>query len=106
MEHKELIDELRKRCGFNKQKTETLVSAVVDLIKERAPLLEHISIQGFGVFEPRKKMERISVNPANGKRTLVPPKIVLSFRPGTTIKNSLKEIPLREESHTETSKPL
>jgi DNA-binding protein HU-beta len=38
----------------------------------------------------KKKNERISVNPSNGKRYLVPPKLVPIFRPGTTIKNRLK----------------
>ena len=39
-----------------------------------------------------KKAERISVNPANGKRYLVPPKLVPVFKPGTTVKNRLKEL--------------
>ena len=51
-----------------------------------------IYLQGFGQFEVKKKAERISVNPANGKRYLVPPKLVPVFKPGTTVKNRLKEL--------------
>ena len=51
-----------------------------------------VTIQGFGTFEVKKKAERISVNPANGKRYLVPPKLVPVFKPGTTVKNRLKEL--------------
>lgn len=54
--------------------------------------MDSVSIQGFGTFEPRKKLERIAVNPATGKRMLIPPKIVLSFKPGINIKNKLKEL--------------
>ena len=43
------------------------------------------------VRQARKKMERISVNPATGKRMLIPPKIVLNFKPNNAIKSSLKE---------------
>ena len=42
--------------------------------------------------EVKKKAERISVNPSNGKRYLVPPKLVPVFKPGTTVKNKLKEL--------------
>ena len=53
---------------------------------------DSINIQGFGTFETRKKAERISVNPANGKRYLVPPKQVVVFKPGMTIKTKLKNL--------------
>lgn len=36
-------------------------------------------------------MERIIVNPATGVRMLVPPKLVLSFKPTNTIKAHIKK---------------
>ena len=68
---------------------------VTSLLSDMTRQLEEgntISIQGFGTFEVKKKAERISVNPANGKRYLVPPKLVPVFKPGTTVKNRLKEL--------------
>lgn len=53
--------------------------------------MDSVSIQGFGTFEPRKKLERITVNPATGKRMLIPPRIVLTFKPGAVLKNRIKE---------------
>ena len=63
-----------------------------ELITELANRMDTIYLQGFGQFEVKKKAERISVNPANGKRYLVPPKLVPVFKPGTTVKNRLKEL--------------
>jgi DNA-binding protein HU-beta len=49
-----------------------------------------ISIQGFGSFEVKKKTERISVNPTNKQRMLVPPKLVLTYRPSNLLKDKFK----------------
>ena len=49
-----------------------------------------IAIQGFGTFEVKKKLERISVNPATQQRMLIPPKLVLSYKPSTNLKEKFK----------------
>jgi DNA-binding protein HU-beta len=49
-----------------------------------------IAIQGFGTFEVKKKMERISVNPTTQQRMLIPPKLVLSYKPSTNLKEKFK----------------
>ncbi|MCH5328009.1 MAG: HU family DNA-binding protein [Coprobacter sp.] len=91
MEYKKFIEELQRRLGKNRKEVESSVSDMLQIVKERSVLMDSFSIQGFGTFEPRKKAERISVNPSTGKRMLIPPKIVLTFKPGTIIKNKLRE---------------
>ena len=91
MEHKKFIEELQRRLGKNRKEVEASVADMLQIVKERSVLMDSFSIQGFGTFEPRKKAERISVNPSTGKRMLIPPKIVLTFKPGTIIKNKLRE---------------
>ena len=49
-----------------------------------------IFIPHFGVFETRKRSERISVNPQTQQRYLVPPSIVATFKPASGIKEQLK----------------
>ncbi len=49
-----------------------------------------VSVQGFGNFEVKKKAERISVNPATKQRMLVPPKLVLAFKPAISMKDKFK----------------
>ena len=50
-----------------------------------------MQIPGFGTFEVKKRLERILVNPGTGQRMLVPPKLVLGFKPIAAIKESLKK---------------
>ncbi len=97
MEHKQFIEELQVRLGKDKKEIDNLFSDMLQIIKDRCSQMDTLSVQGFGIFEPRKKLERVSVNPATGKRMLIPPKIVLCFKPGTVIKNRLKGIPGNEQ---------
>ena len=97
MEPKQFIEELQVRLGKDKKEIPNLFSDMLQIIKDRCSQMDTLSVQGFGIFEPRKKLERVSVNPATGKRMLIPPKIVLCFKPGTVIKNRLKGIPGNEQ---------
>ena len=45
----------------------------------------------FGNFEVKKKLERVMMNPATGQHMLVPPKLVLSFKPNPTWKDQIKK---------------
>ena len=49
-----------------------------------------VAIQGFGTFEVRKKLERISINPATQQRMLIPPKLVLTYEPSAILKEKFK----------------
>lgn len=91
MEHKDLVAKLQRRLGFDKEKVEAMLAGFSDIVTERCAQMDTIMIQGLGTFEPRKKLERIAVNPTTGKRMLIPPKIVLVFRPNSAIKNRLKD---------------
>ena len=49
-----------------------------------------LMIHGFGIFELKKRKERIIVNPVTMKRMLVPPRLSLSFKLSDTVKSKLK----------------
>lgn len=92
MKNKELAAELSKRMGWTSQEVAEALSALSTVVSSRLVDNDTVYLQGFGQFEVKKKMERVSVNPANGKRYLVPPKLVPVFKPGTTLKTKLKEM--------------
>ena len=90
MDNKQLLDTIAKRMGRNNTDVVKLMDAWVTIVKERCGELDSIAIPGFGTFESKKKLERIVVNPGSGKRMLVPPKIVLSFKPSALLKSKIK----------------
>ena len=73
MNNKEFITALSKRTGRTPSDTMKLIE-------------DFIAAMGFGTFEVKKKMERVSVNPTTGKRYLIPPKLALSFKQSASLK--------------------
>lgn len=96
MTNQELIATLAKRLGWTQRQASEILEATVSIINTNLEENNSINIQGFGLFETKKKGERISVNPVSKQRFLVPPKISLSFRPGQTIKETLKKLGVNE----------
>ena len=90
MNNKEFIAELAESTGYSPKDTQKLAGNLIDAMGDAFQEDNSILIPNFGVFETKKKMERIMVNPATGQRMLVPPKLVLSFKPNQTWKDKLK----------------
>ena len=67
-----------------------MVSSAISVMTQELQEGKTIAIQGFGTFEVKKKLERISVNPTTQQRMLIPPKLVLSYKPSTNLKEKFK----------------
>lgn len=92
MNNKELISELSKELNWSVKETTEMLSVLSNTISSRLIDNDLVYFQSFGQFEVKKKAERITVNPVNRKRYLVPPKLSPVFKPGNTIKTKLKEL--------------
>lgn len=90
MNNKEFITELSRKFGYTNKDTAQLVSSVLNIITQELQEGKTIVLQGFGTFEVKKKLERVSVNPATQQRMLIPPKLVLSYKPSATLKEKFK----------------
>ena len=90
MNNKEFTSELAERLGYTIKDTSELMGSLVSSMTQELEEGNVIAIQGFGSFEVKKKAERISINPASKQRMLVPPKLVLSYRPSNTLKDKFK----------------
>lgn len=90
MDNKKLVETLAEKLGRSTDDVNKLVEGLAGVLRTRCGDLDSVAVPGFGSFEPRKRNERVMVNPKNGKRMLVPPKIVLGFKVSNVLKSKLK----------------
>ena len=89
MNNKEFVNELSRRNGTSVKDTTALMAGLIEEMTAQFEEENGISIMGFGNFEVKKKLERVVINPSSKQRMLVPPKMVLSFKPSSTLKDKI-----------------
>lgn len=90
MTNKDFITELAQITGYTPEDAQKMVNAVVETMGDHFQEDGTVLVPNFGTFEVKKKLERIMVNPSTGQRMLVPPKLVLNFKPNVNWKDRLK----------------
>lgn len=90
MNNKEFVAELAQLTGYSPKDTQKLVNNIINAMGDAFQEGDAVLVPNFGVFETKKKMERVMVNPSTGQRMLVPPKLVLNFKPNQSWKDMLK----------------
>ena len=90
MNNKDFIATLAQRTGNSVEDTQRMVDIVIETMGDRFQENDSVVVSNFGTFEVKKKLERIMVNPSTGQRMLVPPKLVLNFKPNSGWKERIK----------------
>lgn len=92
MNNKEFQIELAKRLGVSQKRSAELVKGYVDTLVQQLSDSDELPFLSMGTFEVKQKEQRVIVNPSSKKRMLVPPKLVLNFKPSAGLKNKYKEV--------------
>ena len=90
MNNKDFLLKLSQKSGNELDATSKLVDSVLHSMVDLLQNGDSVVISGFGSFEVKKKMERISVNPVSRQRLLIPPKLVIGFKPSSSVKEEVK----------------
>jgi DNA-binding protein HU-beta/integration host factor subunit alpha len=90
MTNKDFIADLAQRSGYSPEDVQRMVNDVVETMGDYFQEDNSVLIPTFGTFEVKKKLERVMVNPSTGQRMLVPPKLVLNFKPNVNWKERIK----------------
>jgi len=92
MKDVELVTALSKQMDMTPIDVLNTLEALYSLIGSTISNDGSVVISGIGQFEIKKKRERISVNPVNGKRYLIPPKLSPVYKPAPLWKTYLKKL--------------
>lgn len=90
MNNKEFVAELSRRMGYRNDRTQKLLLNMLNAMGDSFLEGDSVQIPNFGTFEVKKKLERVIVSPTTGQRMLVPPKMVLGFKPTSSWKDKVK----------------
>ena len=86
MNNKEFIAALSHKSGYKIEDTQNMVRTVMYNIVDKLTEGDSVTLGGLGTFEVKKRMERIITNPGTGQKMLVPPKLVVNFKPVSSLK--------------------
>lgn len=89
MNNKEFLSSVMRKGQFPSRVVNQQVAALMSELTAALEDEQTVSISSFGNFEVKKRLERVIVNPTTGQRMLVPPKLVVAFKPSQILKSKI-----------------
>jgi integration host factor subunit beta len=89
---KEIVKQISERIGLTQLKTKEIVQQTFDAIVETLLEVGRIELRNFGVFEVKQRKARKARNPRTGERVDVPPKNVVTFKPGKEMEERVRRM--------------
>jgi nucleoid DNA-binding protein len=96
---KEIVKQISDRIGLTQLKTKEIVQQTFDAIVDTLITERRIELRNFGVFEVKERKARKARNPRTGEKVDVPPKFVVTFKPGKEMEERVRQ--LESGSHTQ-----
>jgi integration host factor subunit beta len=101
---KEIVKQISDRIGLTQLKTKEIVQQTFDAIVDTLIEAGRIELRNFGVFEVKQRKARKARNPRTGDKVDVPPKNVVTFKPGKEMEERVRQmthIPVTSETEEE-----
>jgi nucleoid DNA-binding protein len=92
MTKKDMAQAIAEEMGLTQTQAKEIVQRVLDGITETLLHDGRIELRNFGVFEVRKRKPRRARNPRTGAQMDVPPKLVVTFKPGRAMEERVRQL--------------
>jgi nucleoid DNA-binding protein len=89
---KEIVKQISERIGLTQLKTKEIVQLTFDAIIDTLIEDTRIELRNFGVFQVKKRKARKARNPRTGEKVDVPPKNVVTFKPGKEMEERVRQM--------------
>jgi nucleoid DNA-binding protein len=89
---KEIVKQISEKLGLTLLKTKEIVQLTFDAIIDTLIEDTRIELRNFGVFQVKKRKARKARNPRTGERVDVPPKNVVTFKPGKEMEERVRQM--------------
>ncbi len=101
MTKKEIVKQISERIGLTQLKTKDIVQQTFDAIVDTLIEVGRIELRNFGVFEVKRRKARKARNPRTGDKVDVPPKNVVTFKPGKEMEERVRQMTNVPDFHEE-----
>ena len=88
----ELVRELSRRAGVKKKDAGKVLNAFIQVVMEKLKNGERVELRGFGTFLTKKRAKRTARNLRTGKKLVIPPKVVPTFKVGKDLKEAVEKV--------------
>lgn len=85
-----IIKELSLRLQKPQNETKALLDTALDVFKKNLGKNRGFILQNFGSFNIKKRERRKGFNPRDNSYIILPPKMVLVFKPSSALKEKVK----------------
>ena len=92
MTKKEIVKQIADRCKLTQLQTKEIVQQTFDAIVDTLLEVGRIELRNFGVFEVKQRKARKARNPRTGDKVDVPPKNVVTFKPGKEMEERVRKL--------------
>jgi DNA-binding protein HU-beta len=89
MNKAELIDAVASDAKMSKKDAAAAVDAMIKIVTSALKKNDKVTLVGFGTWEVRKRAARKGVNPQTGEAIKIKATKVVSFKPGTALKEAV-----------------
>jgi len=89
---KEIVKQISDQIGLTQLKTKEIVQLTFDAIVDTLLADRRIELRNFGVFEVKLRKARKARNPRTGEKVDVPPKNVVTFKPGKEMEEKVRKL--------------
>lgn len=91
MNKAELIELIATKVEVTKRHAETMLETFMGAVTKALQEGGEVAISGFGTFSAKKRAGRVGINPQTKAKIQIPPVTVPKFKPGKTLKDSLRK---------------
>jgi len=90
MTKKDIVLKVASETGLKQLDVKKTVQRSLDAIVESLSKGETVELRNFGIFKVKSRKGRTGRNPRTGEKVPVPPKRVVTFKPGLIMKRDIR----------------
>ena len=89
MNKAKLIEMMAKTTKLSKSTCKEALESFINEVSKALKQGKQVVLTGFGTFSVMSRKSRTGINPATGKKMVIPAKKVAKFKPGKALKSSV-----------------